>query len=220
MSLALRNRFTVSTLIALGIAALFAGGCSSLPPDNGPTVGVRNDSDAPLRATFWIGNRNEQYPGAPADMSAQRTLSIAPYGTTQYKLNAYSGFESTAASFVRVQIEPVGTSFQSTPQHWFELNPPTPFTVRVHGQKPNLKFERVGGGTMVAVPNNLLFHNAPATASANKAPLKVAGNPNSATTAAPARKLNTNRPLTEWSVAKPAPTKVTGVPDRNTYPND
>lgn len=162
MALALRRIFIGFTLLASAAAAALSGGCSSLPPANGPTVGVRNDSDAPLRATFWVGDRDDQRPGQPANMTAQETLEIAPFGTKQFKLGAFSGFDSPTSSFVRVQIQPVGASFQPTAQHWFELNPPSPYTVRVHGVKPNLQFDRVGGGSMVAVPSDLWFRNATA----------------------------------------------------------
>jgi hypothetical protein len=162
MALDLRRVFIGFTLMASAAAAALSGGCSSLPPANGPTVGVRNDSDAPLRATFWVGDRDEQRPGQPANMTAQETLEIPPYGTKQFRLSAFSGYDSPTRSFVRVQIQPVGASFQPTSQHWFELNPPSPYTVRVYGVTPNLRFDRVGGGSMVAVPSDLWFRNATA----------------------------------------------------------
>ena len=217
----LRSMVKAVGLVALGAAALFAGGCSSLPPETGPTVGVRNDSDAPLRATFWVGDRNDQRPGQHADMSSQRTLNIAPFGTTQYKLNAFSGYDSSSLSFVRVQIQPVGSSFQSNAQQWFELNPPMPYTLRVYGHAPKLQYERVGGGSMVAVPPNLWFQNAggaivtskinaknPAMAPANMTP----------TSNSPMKKTSFNRPLTATTVAKPS--QVTGVPENSGMPND
>lgn len=213
----LRRVFVSLALISSAAAAAFSGGCSSLPPANGPTVGVRNDSDAPLRATFWIGDRNDQRPGQRAEMAAQETMEIPPFGTKQFKLGAFSGYESAAESFVRVQIQPVGTSFQPAAQQWFELNPPSPFTVRVHGVKPNLLFERVGGGTMVAVPSDLWFRNATtpaATAASAAGPVRVysgadrfqTGSKYLATPATSGRTPNTGVATTSTSPTNPAAT--------------
>lgn len=176
------------------LGAMFAGGCSSMPPANGPTVGVRNDSDASLRATFWIGDRSEQRPGERADMRAQETMEIPPYGTKQFRLGAFSGYDSPTTSFVRVQIQPVGPSFVSQPQYWYEVNPPSPYTIRVHGMKPKLEFDRAGAGTIVMIPPELWFHNATTTAMAvtgaasatSKPAVKVVGQPNRETMVKPA----------------------------------
>lgn len=216
----------VAGLVVLLAAGAMGGGCSSLPPQTGPTVGVRNDSDAPLRATFWIGDRDEQRPGAKAEMQAQETLEIPPYGTRQFRLGTFAGYSSPTESFVRVQIQPVGASFVAQPQFWYELNPPSPYTLRVHGLKPDLKFERVGGGTMAMVPPELWFMNAtPAmmaastttgtmtkstTTPAPRPPIQRVNSTPGATTAA--------RPVTATPTAKPtikrveAPRQTTGVP--------
>jgi len=178
---------------AIVLGAALAGGCSSMPPANGPTVGVRNDSDAPLRATFWVGDRSDQRPGERADMKAQETMEIPPFGTRQFRLGAFSGYDSPTTSFVRVQIQPVGPSFVSQPQYWYELNPPSPYTIRVHGMKPKLEFDRAGAGTIVMIPPELWFHNATTTAmsnptkpaATNKTTVKVVGQPNRETIAKP-----------------------------------
>jgi hypothetical protein len=166
MSCAMRRVMGVLVAAAGFVAVMFVGGtmggCSSMPPETGPTMGVRNDSDAPLRATFWIGDRDEQRPGAKADMQPQETLEIPPFGTKQFRLGSFSGYDSPSESFVRVQIQTVGPTFQTQGQYWYELNPPSPYTIRVYGKKTDLKFERVGGGTMAAVPPGLWFMNATA----------------------------------------------------------
>lgn len=201
----------VMAWLAVG-AGVLAGGCNTLPPDNGPTLGVRNDSDAPLRATFWIGDRTSQRPGGRADMNPQETLEIPAFGTKQFRLGAFSGYQSPTESFVRVQIQPVGPSFQASSQHWFELNPPSPYTIRVWGRKPKLEFERAGGGTMVAVPSELWFRNAitptTATATANAGgPATL--RPSSSGTVQAAAKYKKPQ-----AVAAPArPGAVAGVPD-------
>lgn len=146
-------------VVMMSVGAVMVGGCSSLPPATGPTVGIRNDSDAPLRVRFWIGDRTAQTPNQPVNMQAEDLLEIPPYGVKQYSLSVFSAYESPSASFVRVQVEPIGASFKSHTQHWFELNPPSPYTLRVVGRKPDLKFERVGPGTMVAVPPERWFYN-------------------------------------------------------------
>lgn len=201
----------------LGLLAGGLGGCNSMPPANGPTVGVRNDSDAPLRATFWVGDRNDQRPGARAQMSPQETMEIPAFGTKQFKLSAFSGFDSPGSSFVRVQVQPVGPSFQTQPQYWYELNPPSPYTLRVFGKKPELQFERNGGGTMVAVPNGLWFQNATALTSTpdNKPALRVVGAPAPVRTTATGQPVMTRStgtaPLQSNTVARPARNQVTGV---------
>jgi hypothetical protein len=125
-------------------------------------VAVRNDSDAPLRVRFWIGDRRQQAAGQPLEMTADRVLEIAPYGTTQYKLSAFSSYQSPTESFIRVQVEPVGPSFQTMTQYWYELNPPSPFAIRIYGTKPQLRFERMGPGSMAQVPPAYWFHATPA----------------------------------------------------------
>lgn len=199
------SRLNSLIVAAATTAALFAGGCNTISPETGPTVGVRNDSDAPLRATFWIGDRQEQRPGAHADMKAQETLEIPPFGTKQFRLRAFSGYDSPTESFVRVQIEPVGPSFQHQTQYWYELNPPSPYTIRVHGLKPNLAFERAGGGTMVMVPGDLWFRNADAAAAVRPV--------SPATTTTIRQPIPTNVPLSP-TPAKSKSTEVTGVNDR------
>lgn len=209
------------SIAAVALCALVAGGCSTVSPETGPTLGVRNDSDAPLRATFWVGDRTAQRPGLPADMKAQETLEIPPFGTRQFRLHAFSGYDSPTTSFVRLQVEPIGPSFQYQQQHWFELNPPSPYTVRVHGRKPDLAFERVGGGTMVMIPRELWFRNAPATAGAMRL------NTPTAHGAAIRQPLNTRQPLASTPATAtnsttsrttrgqaPASTQVTGVNER------
>jgi hypothetical protein len=203
----------VCGLVSLvGVGGL--GGCSSLPPQTGPTVGVRNDSDAPLRATFWIGDRDEQRAGAKAEMQAQETMEIPPYGTKQFRLGTFSGYDSPTESFVRVQIQPVGATFVAQPQHWYELNPPSPYTIRVHGLKPGLQFERVGGGTMAMVPPELWFMNAtPAmmAASGARPPIqRVNAQPTTAanTTTKPSTATNTKSTIKRVD----APGQTTGVP--------
>lgn len=214
----------VCGLVSLvGVGGL--GGCSSLTPQTGPTVGVRNDSDAPLRATFWIGDRDEQRPGAKAEMQAQETMEIPPYGTKQFRLGAFSGYDSPTASFVRVQIQPVGPSFVAQPQFWYELNPPSPYTIRVHGLKPGLQFERVGGGTMAMVPPELWFMNAtPAmmTASATTGTMtnttrppiqRVNAQPTTAATASSTTTKPSNAANTKSTIKRvDAPRQTTGVP--------
>lgn len=180
-------------VVCLVALTLVLGGCNSIPPETGPTLGLRNDSDAPLRATFWVGERAAQRPGLPPDMSQIDQLEIPPGGTKQFRLGAFSGYESAAASFVRVQVEPVASSFQVQPQHWFELNPPSPYIIRVSGLKPKLQFERAGGGTLVAVPRDLWFRSGTA-ATANLTPktnTPVAGGPSPASTAKPRTALTT-----------------------------
>lgn len=147
----------VAAAIAI-LAGLFTGGCSTLPPSSGPTVAVRNDSDAPLRVRFWIGDRRQQAAGSPLDMTGDQLLEIPPYGVKQYSLSAFSPYQSPTQSFIRVQVEPIGPSFQMSTQYWYELNPPSPFSIRVYGQKPKLEFERMGPGTMAAVPPSHWFH--------------------------------------------------------------
>lgn len=170
------SRFLVCfVLLAAALSSLFAGGCSTMPPQNGPMVAVRNDSDTPLRVRFWIGDRRQQAAGKPLEMTADRLLELAPYGTTQYKLSAFSPYESPTESFIRVQVEPVGPTFAAATQYWYELNPPSPFAIRISGRQPNLKFERSGPGTMAMVPPAYWFHANPtpgtaATASATTAP--------------------------------------------------
>ncbi|GEM_PF-1339957 len=161
--LRLSRKFSGSiVLIAAAFAAvggLFLGGCSSLPPNNGPMVAIRNDSDAPLRVRYWIGERRQQAAGQPLEMSGEELLEIPPYGVKQYKLSAFSPYQSPSNSFVRVQIEPIGPSFQTQTQYWYELNPPSPYSIRVHGRKPKLEFERMGPGTMAMVPPSHWFHS-------------------------------------------------------------
>lgn len=178
------RRRTVVTGVtgAIALVAVVAGGCGSMPPANGPTVGVRNDSDAPLRATFWVGDRSEQRPGERVEMRAQETMEIPPYGTKQFRLGAFSGYDSPTTSFVRVQVQPVGPTIAAQPQYWYEVNPPSPYTIRVHGLKPRLEFDRAGAGTIVMIPPELWFHNAAGTAmsapgTAHSPGVKVVGQP-------------------------------------------
>lgn len=179
-------------VVCLMALAVTLGGCNSIPPETGPTMGVRNDSDAPLRATFWVGERAAQRAGMPADMSQIDQLEIPPGGTKQFRLGAFSGYESATASFVRVQVEPVGSSFQLQSQHWFELNPPSPYIIRVSGLKPKLQFERAGGGTLVAVPRDLWFRSgSTATVIPRKSNTPVAGGLAPASTAKPRTALTT-----------------------------
>lgn len=155
-----RSRLVTLVLAAATLSGVF-GGCSSLPPQNGPVVGVRNDSDAPLRVRFWIGDRRQRAAGTPLKMTGDKVIEVQPYGTTQYRLSAFSPYESSSESFVRVQVEPIGPTFQASSQHWYEFNPPSPFVVRVYGQKPDLKFDRSGPGTMVFIPPAYWFHATP-----------------------------------------------------------
>jgi hypothetical protein len=114
-----------------------------------------------------------------------------------------------------VQIQPVGPSFVAQPQYWYELNPPSPYTIRVHGVKPDLRFERVGGGTMAAVPPGLWFMNAtPAmmttNAAATRPPIQRvnAATPAAVPTTKPAAATN-KPPIRRVDVPR---TQTTGVP--------
>ncbi len=204
------NLLRLAAVTLASAAYLAAGGCNTISPETGPTLGVRNDSDAPLRATFWVGDRQAQRPGLPADMKAQDTLEIPPFGTKQFRLRAFSGYESPTESFVRVQIEPVGPSFQYQAQYWYELNPPSPYTIRVFGQKPDLGFERMGGGTMVMVPSEFWFRNAPQTAGAVR--LNSPKTPGTQVR----QPLATNKPLSTTAAGSKPGTQqqVSGVNDR------
>lgn len=183
------SRFLVcSVLLAAALSSLFAGGCSTMPPQTGPMVAVRNDSDTPLRVRFWIGDRRQQAAGKPLEMTADKLLELPPYGTTQYKLSAFSAYESPTESFVRVQVEPVGPTFAAATQYWYELNPPSPFAIRISGRQPNLKFERSGPGTMAMVPPAYWFHANPApgtTATANGSTVTSIVKPGQPTTRLP-----------------------------------
>ncbi|MFN7020489.1 MAG: hypothetical protein ACK4WH_04070 [Phycisphaerales bacterium] len=204
------SRSRVMTLL-LGAAPLAGvlGGCSSLPPQNGPVVGVRNDSDAPLRVRFWIGDRRQQAAGTPLKMTADKVIEVQPYGTTQYRLSAFSPYESSSESFVRVQVEPIGPTFQASSQYWYEFNPPSPFVVRVYGQKPDLKFDRSGPGTMAFVPPAYWFHATPTPVPT----VTTAGVGRTATggTAADAATPRTSAATTTTTSPAATPTAVTAV---------
>ncbi|MCC6323149.1 MAG: hypothetical protein IT438_17125 [Phycisphaerales bacterium] len=202
--------------LAVVFAALvlsgLAGGCSTLPPQNGPVVGVRNDSDTPLRVRFWIGDRRQQAAGTPLKLSADKVLEVRPYGTTQYRLGAFSGYESPSESFVRVQVEPIGPTFQASTQYWYEFNPPSPFVVHVFGTKPDLKFDRSGPGTMAFVPPAYWFHATPAPTPTVAAP--SAARASNATTAPATATASRSTPTQERSAATvTTTTPVVSVPD-------
>lgn len=145
----------VAALSGLGVVL---GGCQASPSapftSTGPTVGVRNDSDTALRVRFWVGDKGEQHP--TPKMRNEREITVVPGGNIRYQLGVTSGFDNAQRSFVRVEIEPVAASFESDQRMWYELNPPSPYTITVKkGKDKALVVERQTGATLTPVPREL-----------------------------------------------------------------
>lgn len=143
------QRTTIWSLVAL--ALVWVGGCEA----SGPTVGVRNDSDCTLKVRFWVGDRGPG-PVDPAAIRGDEVLEIRPGDRMAKRINEQSGYRSESESFVRLQVEPIGTSFSRNVHYWLEVNPPAPYIVRVFGYRQELRFERVPTtSTLSPVPREL-----------------------------------------------------------------
>lgn len=138
--------------LPLGATALLAAaGCEA----SGPTLGIRNDSDCTIKVRFWIGDR-EPGPVDPAAIRGDEVLEIRPGDRVYKRINEQSRYRSESESFVRMQVEPIGTSFSRNIHYWLEVNPPEPYIVRVFGYRQELRFERAPTtSTLSPVPREL-----------------------------------------------------------------
>lgn len=139
------------TLPLSAIALLAAAGCEA----SGPTLGIRNDSDCTIKVRFWIGDRGPG-PVDPADIRGDEVLEVRPGDHVYKRINEQSAYRSESESYVRLQVEPIGTSFSRNVHYWLEVNPPAPYIVRVFGYRQELRFERAPTtSTLSPVPREL-----------------------------------------------------------------
>jgi hypothetical protein len=133
-------------------AAAVLGGCEAAT--TGPTIGVRNESDTVIKATFWTGQRDDSRVGG-AKMRRAEEMNVGPRLRMRDSLTPLLHYRSAADTVVRVQLRPAETSFApgSAREVWYELAPPSPYMVRVRrAPTGELVFEREGRGAMIPVP--------------------------------------------------------------------
>ncbi|MBC7835305.1 MAG: hypothetical protein H7Y88_09430 [Phycisphaerales bacterium] len=143
---------TLALAATVGAVAMVAGagGCSR---PAGPTIGFINDTDTLIRANFWTGERDRARKGG-ANMHNVEEFQVRARSRQQASLEPLlMEYSSAADSVVRLQVEPVSTSFKGAPEYWYELSAPSPFIVRVtKAPTGELKFSREGRGGLTPVP--------------------------------------------------------------------
>ncbi|HYE02938.1 MAG TPA: hypothetical protein VD963_06855 [Phycisphaerales bacterium] len=158
-SRALAHAALAAAVLTLGALAgpTSLTGCSSLPAvaGDGPTVGLRNETDTLLKVQFWTGERDDTRRGG-ARMSRAESLEVRPRTRAQGSLAHLLEYRSAGRTVVRAQIRPAGTSFAGPSEFWYELSPPSPFVIRAtRTPGGEFVFTRDGQGTLTPVPPEL-----------------------------------------------------------------
>lgn len=141
-----------AVLAAAALAAGVLGGCEAAT--TGPTIGLRNETDSVIKATFWTGERDDSRVGG-AKMRRAEEMNVGPRLRVRDSLTPVLQYRSAADTVVRVQLRPAGTSFAAgtAKEFWYELAPPSPYIVRARrAPTGELVFEREGRGTLTPVP--------------------------------------------------------------------
>lgn len=139
-------------LWAAALAVGLLGGCEAAT--TGPTIGLRNETDTVIKATFWTGERDDSRVGG-AKMRRAEEMNVGPRLRVRDSLTPMLQYRSAADTVVRVQLRPAETSFApgAAKEFWYELAPPSPYMVRARrGPGGELVFERDGRGTLTPVP--------------------------------------------------------------------
>src|SRR5688572_6080028 len=115
-----------AALGAAGVAGGVLGGCEAAT--TGPTIGLRNETDAVIKATFWVGERDDSRVGG-AKMRRAEEMNVGPRMRVRDSLTPVLEYRSAADTVVRVQLRPAGTSFAAgaADEFWYELAPPSPY---------------------------------------------------------------------------------------------
>lgn len=142
-----KNRLRTGGMSGAVCAAslLVAGGCG-----DSRSAWVRNETDTVLRVRFWCGPRETGTD--PSTLTPSEVYDVEPGERLVLQLDDEEGFESNAASIVRLQAQPLGVAYGRVVHYWIEINPPGPYGVKALGVQPDIRAERDGTGTMISVP--------------------------------------------------------------------